>query len=376
MIGRCAKSSSQLAWATIVAVGGLFWLGPAVANPASGGKRAKSQIRLDYRAVAGCPKASSFSDRVRARLGYDPFLTKQPTGIPTAIVRITPDSKNRKLLTGLLLLKSAAQKQLGTQSVSGRPDECDAIVSSLAAALCIAIDTIEALSKRSPAPSSRPTADNQPRSQHKDRESLLQPTSRPTPSTQPAAPREPSLAGFAAVGFSLGGWRVPGIDIGPKVELGLAWPSFSLALTGHLAFTPAEQTITQPLDPRSGTSSSADVSATVATGGLIGCIRAVRLGSRAKTPWANALAICPTVTLGSFQAKSGVTDQRLRGRFVAYAGLLTSFNLALTNRIHTRVKGEISATLVRTNVLLGSETLWTAPAVNASLGVDVVLWLF
>ena len=327
-------------------------------------------IRLDYRAPRGCPDARSFADRVRGRLGYDPFELSSVARRGTAKVHIetAPDAKG---ITGRIELSDPAGKLLGVRQIAAQADACGALASSLAATLSIALDAIEVLA---PPPKAHLPggAKRQKPTQRPDRESPLVPDSRPTLLLHPRRPRAVAL--YGAAGVSVAGGRVPGVGLGPALELGLVGPHFSLALFGSVALTPGAQVLQALASP--GT--EADLQASVVTAGLSGCVPLFASEPTVRMRrWSTRAALCPLVELGTFQAKtSRGGDQQLRGRFIAYAGLQATVSLALRSWLQLRLAGAAHATLVRTNIVLGEATLWTAPAFAATLRLDALVWLF
>ena len=105
----------------------------ALASPAN----APRMLELEYLVPAGCPTQASFQARLAARLGYE--VTGGP---PTHVAAVSVVAQGSGLVATMRLREAAGQRW-GERTFRSATDDCEALVSSVALALAVALDSRE-----------------------------------------------------------------------------------------------------------------------------------------------------------------------------------------------------------------------------------------
>jgi hypothetical protein len=198
---RCPVSLALLAAAGAAAV-------PALAQPAP--------VRLDYAAPDGCPAEPELRSIVAARMGADPFTTGPAAQTVRVIVERRPGG-----FAGSVELRDPAGRLVWSRPPLMDAD-CRRLVEVLGGvSIPAAIDGPAASAPPAvPAPLAVPT---------------MPPVAPPSPAPSPVEPpsTRPAFRLGARGGLALGLTPTPTAHI--AVDVGVGWPSFSLALEGGAA---------------------------------------------------------------------------------------------------------------------------------------------
>lgn len=175
-------------------------LGPAVIARAEGGAKVTPfAVRVDYRAVGGCPEVGDFKAVVIGRLGYDPFDDQAPERV---IIQIKPGGAS---LDGRLEWRDAHGSWTGEQTFPSATSDCSRLVRAMGFALSVQIQLLASM-RRPPDDDAAPAADTgavpaaprAPPALPGPVAAPAAPAGVPVLREAPAAPRERSSVAFAA----------------------------------------------------------------------------------------------------------------------------------------------------------------------------------
>jgi hypothetical protein len=291
-------------------------------------------------ATERCPDEESFRHQIAARLGYQPF---------------TRDGKHRVAVTlnaarGRVRVRAevtrSGQTAPGARELDDKIDKCEALASALATTVAIAIDPVRGLGPTpapiAPAPAPLP---------HDDRGSGAEPVAPTSPPSPPPAPSRPILF-FARAGgvFSLG--VAPGTAMGAEASFGGRRDAFSVDISARFEST-----------PESVRGVSGDrLEATVLSGTLAPCGQlGVFLG-------------CIFGRVGAFQGRApDVVTPSLGTTVFGAVGLRAGVRFPVWRWISAQAMAEAGLPLVRTSLLIGPATAWTAPPAFGGGSVSVVV---
>lgn len=165
-----------------------------------------------------CPDISAFRKAVSARVGYDPFF-------PFAEITVTADIRRAAhRLTGRVVLVDEHGIIRGSREMAVAEGECAELVSSMALAVSIALDSLTIPERTSAQPSAPPPEDPPP-----DRPSPPASTAAPVTAEKPASPpprasatrtRARPLVGVSALGAA---GSAPSATAGLALTGGLQW---------------------------------------------------------------------------------------------------------------------------------------------------------
>jgi hypothetical protein len=307
---------------------------------------------LAYSVASGlsCPDEASFRDRVRRRLGRDPFVTDAPTS-----VRVRFEGRGARVLARVEVAEHASSP--GVRTLEQPKSACDSLADAVAAAVATAIDpmgprpapiapTAAPLASAPPAPkepAAVPVAPVTPVAPVAPAASVLPPPA--------AAAGEPVRLVLTAHGLGSIG-AVPGPALGALVGIGGRYGAFTLYLEGRIEANPSSAAVTAR-DRLNG----------VAYGGaLVPC---------GEVAWFEG---CVGLRLGALQVTSlDVVRPTLTSSFAAAAVARAVVRVPVGQRVHVRGGVEGGVPLVRTTFSVEGEPVWTAPPLQASLIFGVEL---
>jgi hypothetical protein len=281
-------------------------------------------LALEYSAPAGCPDAASFQARLSARLGYEPSGAKA-----THTSRVTVSSG----LTAKLELAERGAAAAGVREFEAGPEDCEALINSVALALAIALDPHVLAGPRRPA--SPAQSSDAPRPAE-----AAAPV--PAPDAPPALGFEVTLSARASVG------HLPAVAFGPGLEARLRRGAFSLALE-------AEADFARPMAAQGGRVESALVRGGTQLCGHLGfaglCLRGT----------AGAMSVAG---VGFVDAQRGwLAVATLGPQVMATWHPLTQLVLSVT------VGADIA--LLRNSIGVGTTDVWSSPWVAGAFGLAV-----
>ena len=313
-------------------------------------EQASIRLETDIRAVE-CADIESFKNNVRSRLGFDPFQEEAEISA-TMTLRLQAN----QLIGRIELHIEEDEQSLGHREFVVTPEECEALMRTLASTLALLIDSVEM-------PESISTHENTTGS----RASQSAVGSQPVVNTQATDDETPwrnelgdhvksqdpneSIRFFLGIGARFSWLKMPSTLLGPLASFGIRVRNLELALRGSV----------DVLLGRTRLSSGDEIDGTITTAGLIGCgvFRFLR--------------ICPTLDIGALQAKAtGIGTRRFKSRFVGYAGLELGVLFPLLDFLSLRLNAALNIALIRTHLRIEDEVVWIAPPASFSLGIDTV----
>jgi hypothetical protein len=305
MLAVRALSSSVLALATIAA------------SDASAQRHASFALE---RGAETCPDEAAIADRVRERLGYDPFVDWPDIGIEVEVGAA----------------EGGFRATIAVRDTGGRIGErvieapsCEEISDDIVLAVSIAIDP--ELTMGGPAP---PDPAPEP------------PAPEPPPPPEPPAPAEEPVAGTVLLGVTGGLGTTPGFAIGGRIEGGVRWSSFSLAAGATVRI------------PSSRALDDGEVEGSLVTGDVAAC------------GWLASLYGCGLVSAGAFLGSaSGFPGSRSAEAGYAALGLRLGVEGALARYLVFRAQVDLVAPLVSTSLLVGPERVWEMTPVSVELSL-------
>jgi hypothetical protein len=335
----------------IAAVRCVFALGVLIlATIAARAAYATPTSRLVYsRSVdaESCPDEQALRRAVAARVGYDPFFAWATRTIVASITR-----RDRAFVATVDLIDESGVSH-GARELRGE-GECVELFDAVALAIAIAID---------PQSLSRPAAPPTPPPSEPDAAApapVVAPAADPVDATPvrpalaaPSDVRLDSMAFEASVGAVASGGVAPAPAAGLALGAALRWPVVSLGLEGRI-------------DAPAGGSAlrGGDVTSWLVLGAFVPC---AHLG---------AFFGCAVMQVGSAQTSgSGVQGARSESLPWWATGGRLGVLFRVSDDTLLRVRTDVVANLDRMTLQLNGVEAWPAPAVAASLGVDLV-WHF
>jgi hypothetical protein len=313
-----------------------------------------------------CPAESTARKAVAARLGYDPF---SPTASKTIVAEIARDHEE---LRGQVRLVDEQGWVQGAREFRTAPNDCDALVSTMALAISIAIDPS---SENVPAAAPLPAPDEMAGAPAGSREavnsrgaatlaSVQTPTPTPGPTVAAAAKSAPDVDSTSAkavhkrapidaragVSMSTSFGTAPSPALGVAASFGFRTRDFSLTLEGRGDWSASDN-----ISPRGSVRSS------LIAGALAACFhRGVWFG-------------CAVGTVGAIHA-SGVglllmspADDALYGAGGGRSGL----EIRLYGPIFLRPELELLGNFGRVELRVDNEKVWQASPLSARVGAGV-----
>ena len=294
-------------------------------------------------AAARCPDEESFRNQVAGRLEYQPF---------------TPPGKHRVAVTlhaelgrvrGRAEVTRPGKKAPRIRELDDKIGQCEALVAALATTVAIAVDSVRGLRPAPAAPSTpAPVATLSPREERADAAAVAP----PSPPPERLRPPPPPILFFASTGgvFSLG--DAPGTSVGAEAGFGIRRADLSVELSARI------ETMPEVVRVRSGDRLEATIlSGTLAPCGQLGLF----LG-------------CVFGRVGAFQGRaSDVVDPSLGTSVFGAVGLRAGVRFPLWSWIAMQAMTEAGLPLVRTSLLVGRTTVWTAPPGFGGGGLSLVV---
>ncbi len=333
--GSLAARSAGRATAALV---GLL----ALATPSAAWSRPQARL-LHVREPGAdrCPSAEQLRSRVAERLGYDPFRDDAHMTVRAAF-RLDERQENR--LAAEVEAFDDRSTLLGRRSLASTDETCRDLADSVVLAVTLLLDapTSNGSNGSAAAPATGPASP--PIASGPLREpGAGPPPARPTPA--------PALPWTVSVGLDL----VAGVGFAPA-------PSVGARLTASLRRGPWSVVAGGRFDlPAEGRYAVGTVETAVRLGELAGCGHLGR-GFLCIVGAAGAIAADGTNVL---QARRTV------GPF-GTLGARVGGDLALFGPVALRASADVATLLVRTNITVGPETLFTTPALGGTVGIGLV----
>jgi hypothetical protein len=295
-----------------------------------------------------CPDEATLRKAVAARVGYDPFFPYAKRTVVTSLAR-----RDGEYVASVELIDEQGLAH-GAREIR-TSGSCGELLDAAALAIAIAIDPHVLERRASPPPPAAPAPD---------------PSSSAAPSSPPGPPVPP-----------LGG-ELPAEAEPPRAESPPA-RSFFEANLGAVASSGIAPSLAAGLDLggafRVGILSlgvegriDAPASRSAAAGGSVSSW--LLLGAVVPCAYFGAFLLCGVLQGGGMNASSdGVPDRRSTWTNAWLAGARAGVLVPVDGRFLFRVRVDALANLAPAALELGGTTLWTAPPVSASLGVDGVL---
>jgi hypothetical protein len=274
---------------------------------------------------------------VKARVGYDPFFPW------AALTVITSIRREGKALSGHVEIVDADGLARGMRDMTNARGDCSELVTSMALAISIALDTMDratppAAPTPEPAPAPEPpsptAAAPSPMSASAEEERPTTPEEKPARVVLDAALGPVVSAGFA-----------PQSAVGGVIAGRLRWPVASVAIEGRV-----------DLPSSRDASSGRSVSTSLRSGAVVPCMR-----------W-RVLAGCGVGMVGAL-ATSG-TNLSASETVAPYvgAGARIAAEPELAREISLSAFGEALATITGAQVRVDGADLWRSPAAAFSVG--------
>jgi hypothetical protein len=289
----------------------------------------RPQARLLHLRESGaerCPDAKDLRSRVAERLGYDPFRQDASTSVR---VGFRPVGSG---FTADVEAFDSRSELLGRRTLASTDETCRDLADSVVLTVTLLLDT--------PAPSetvSTPHPQNVPAASESSRVDAA-----PLPGSTPWT-IETGLAMVASVGFA------PAPSVGARLALGLRRGFWSFALGGRLDL------------PSEGQYAMGTVETTARLGELSGCGHFGRA------------FFCVVGAAGAVTAdgRNVLNARRTIGPFGTVGGRVGA-DIPLVGPLALRGSAELVALLVRTQVMVGQDTLFTTPALGGTFAIGVV----
>jgi hypothetical protein len=323
--------------------------GVAPEQPASPAPRPRAAVRLAYSRPAGdaCPDEHALRGAVAARLGYDPAAAS-PEPVPA--LRVTIVRQGGGFLARADMRDPAGRLTWERPALTDM--DCRHLVDVLGLTLAIALDP-GASGSEPPAPAAPPP--------------LIPelppavPLAPETPLTPPPGARPQLRLGLRA-GLAVATLPRPAATL--AADLGMAWPSFSLAIEGR-----ADLAVSADVDH------GARIRASILAASLVPCGR-----------W-RWLAACGVVSVGALRlagetagvpANKWTTSEGAAIYFAAGPRLALEWPIPSLPLLALQATGEVLVTVhpiaaTRTPAGGAPETVWTSPPFAGSLGAGVAV---
>jgi hypothetical protein len=326
----------------------LFTAAATIAAKDAGASPSARLVYVRTRDALSCGDEQALRSAVTSRFGYDPFFA---WAARTVVVDIARSDGRYRSRVQVVDDQGVAR---GTREITGEPDSCASLIDLTALAISIALDASIA---SSPPPAAPPPA--APPAPPPTLSPASSPAVAPTPTSDVVlAPRSrsPLPSQPAALDVFAGADVLASMGSAPS-------PSAGLALFGGIRTERFSGAVEIRADAPAGVESSSGGSAAswLLMGGLVPCVRFA---------WAS---FCALGELGLLQAQGyGLTSAQGRSTFVAFAGARAGVDLGLSTTFSLRAHVDGLVDLHEPSLTLGSNTVWNAPAVAASLGVGLV----
>jgi hypothetical protein len=316
--------------------GALVWPRVAAATPTG---------RLVYsraRGAESCPDEATLRRAVAARVGYDPFF---PWAQRTVVANV--ERHRREFVATVSLVDEQGVAHGGRQlRTSG---DCAELLDAAALAIAIAIDP-EILTK--PPSASLPEPPPQASSV-----SVPAPPPAPAPpevgAETPAEPAPKGCSGTfeASLGALASMGAAPDIAAGLSAGAALRWCDVSVGLEAQ-ANAPATRSA----------QGGGDVSSLSVVAALTPCV------------YFGSLLGCALVQGGALRAESdGVPDRKTKWTDAVAVGARAAVLVPASDSLFVRVRSDWLANLDPIRLELRGNQVWTAPQVESSLGVDMLV---
>ena len=198
-----------------------------LSTPAAAELPARTRVLLDYTARdPGCPREEFLKDVIRGRTSYDPFAKTEGARLAVTVRR------EGRMYKGRAEVRSEAGALLYTRE-RGPGADCQMIVEGLGFAISVGLDPSGRAGDEVP-PAAPPIVPEPPVKQVVA-PALPAPEPPALPPLEQKAPFRVRIGGSVALGFGV----APRPAAGLVIDVGLRWPTFSLALEGR-AYPPAE----------------------------------------------------------------------------------------------------------------------------------------
>jgi hypothetical protein len=296
--------------------------------------------------LEACPDVSAMRDLIAARLGYDPVVAGDTT---TLVVSFANDGTT---LRATLERRSAGEKR-GSRVLRSETGDCGELGSSVALAAALAIDPESKARPTAPAPAPPP-----PPTPAKPPPPASRTPDRPAPAAP--APREPPTPTRLAVGLGpvVGAGHVPGVSVGPRLDVALRHGVFSFEVQGTAL---AEGVASVP---------AGEVAASAFFASVLPCLRWT-----AGDAWSGDA--CGEAQLGGvFASAESVDRSRPTTEVLGAAGPRASLELALGAHVAARLSTSVVAHLSRVHLLIddaGTQVeVWSTPPVAFLVALEPV----
>jgi hypothetical protein len=329
---RALRHTCAIASGVVIA----SWTSIAIASPSA---------KLTYARDAGaerCPDEAHVRSAVAARVGYDPFF---PWAKQTVIVEVEPSSKGFRGRVHILDENGVAR---GARTIETSGGDCGEIVSALALAISLGLDSLEASKppeeKKEPPP---PSQENElPPSK-----GVIAPAPIPPPIAiaQPSAPSRSSrerIAPFAraAIVGALG--AAPSSALGGVLAVGARARSVSIAIEGRADFASSANT------------SLGSVSGSLYLTSIVPCVHVDAVFAFG----------CAIGSAGSFVARG---DRQASAPFFA-AGARFGFEIPISNTFGAITSGDLLGTFTPHRILIDGAEAYHLPTFSSAFQLGII----
>jgi len=295
---------------------------------------AHTRVLLDYTArYPGCPRARFLEDVIRARTSYEPFA---PSADARLVVTVAREGRSYK---GHAEVRSKAGALLYERD-RGPGADCQLIVEGLGFAVSVALDPGGGESPEPQAPSP-PRAPELP---VKQAPAPVPPA--PEPFEQ-KAPFRVRIGASAALGIGV----APRPAAGVAIDVGLRWPTFSVALEGR-AYPPAEGAADTGL---------VQLRTWQITGAVVPC---------GHWRW---LFGCGVVEMGALSGTSAARTSEATTLFRVAGGMRAGMEWQGWEHLALRASGDVLFSPWHSELLINNEPARTTPVVSGAFGAGFVV---
>jgi len=283
-------------------------------------------LRYEAPAELHCPDESALRQLVAARLGSDPFMTEA-----TSLVTV-------KVSAGAPVQAEVALESPGTQTrrktLSGA--DCTELMQSVAVTVALVVDPV--LKRAEPAPPPPPPV-------------VVIEEKKPEP-IAPPPPAPPAFQWGLSVGATANIGLSTGVQPTLRIEGRMRAPIWSLGLEGRFAW------------PVTGALTQGALTTSAVLGAVVPCLH---------WKW---LAGCADFSAGALRLEGqALATARAASVFHASVGLRVLFTVPVTEHFAIGAMAEGQVPLTRATALVGTERVWTVPAVGGGVGLWISLLL-
>jgi hypothetical protein len=282
-------------------------------------------VALTYQRLEGaeaCPDIDVIQQRIRERLGSDPFRDVAPLRLVLSVKRV-----QGRLLGTLEAVEAGAPPR--RREMTSEKDDCEQIVEALSLAASLAIDPFAMGRPANAVPTPTPPVPS-------------------APSPAPAPPPPASTRWVLDVATGAGGDFAlsPAITVAFDAEMRARWASFSIGVGGRGAV------------PGTVTYGTSQVSGSLLVGEVAPCLHLV------------PVAGCATMSAGALRV-SAIGVDRSQPQTTPFVGIGPRLQLELpsTSRFFARIRVELLAPLIRTTFLVDRAPVWIAPPLGGTATV-------